>query len=261
VIQQGRVDLQHGQADERWVKLVGRRVWLAMALAVPSRRWRGGVSSPHRDRPLITTLVQLLRTGGRCLARLGCVDGLASSGTAFRRVLRPRLVLQAGLLLGHVVKQEVPRRVAGVARRGGPDGCGHGHGAGRHPQRHGEQHRGHRAAQRHLPRRPVALGAPGAGAGPHRGGADRRHVVGWLYLYLRLVAAESPAACACRGALEGAGAPACKGRRADDPPLDEARHEVRPRAAASVGGTEGPGPSTQARAATSYRAGSLTTVN
>ena len=37
VVQQGRVDLQHVQADELWVKLVGRWVWLAMALAVPSR--------------------------------------------------------------------------------------------------------------------------------------------------------------------------------------------------------------------------------
>ena len=37
VIQQGQVDLQHVQADELWVKLVGRRVWMAMAMAVPSR--------------------------------------------------------------------------------------------------------------------------------------------------------------------------------------------------------------------------------
>jgi transposase-like protein len=35
--QQGQVDRQHVQADELWVKLVGRRVWMAMALAVPSR--------------------------------------------------------------------------------------------------------------------------------------------------------------------------------------------------------------------------------
>ena len=37
VAQHGRVDLQHVQGDERWVKLVGRRVWMAMAMAVPSR--------------------------------------------------------------------------------------------------------------------------------------------------------------------------------------------------------------------------------
>ena len=31
------------QADELWVKLVAKRVWMAMALAVPSRLWLGGV--------------------------------------------------------------------------------------------------------------------------------------------------------------------------------------------------------------------------
>jgi hypothetical protein len=44
--QQGQVDLQHVQADELWVKLVGRRVWMAMALAVPSRLWLGVSSAP-----------------------------------------------------------------------------------------------------------------------------------------------------------------------------------------------------------------------
>jgi hypothetical protein len=33
------------QADELWVKLVGRRMWLAMALAVPSRLWLGVLSA------------------------------------------------------------------------------------------------------------------------------------------------------------------------------------------------------------------------
>ncbi len=32
-----------------------------MALAVPSRLWLGGVISPHRDRALITRLVQMVR--------------------------------------------------------------------------------------------------------------------------------------------------------------------------------------------------------
>jgi transposase-like protein len=46
LVQQGQVDLQHVQADELWVKLVGRRVWMAMALAVPSRLWLGASSAP-----------------------------------------------------------------------------------------------------------------------------------------------------------------------------------------------------------------------
>jgi transposase-like protein len=127
LVQQGRVDLQHVQADELWVKLVGRRVWLAMALAVPSRLWLGGVISGHRDLVLITTLVQLIRACGRRLAILVCVDGLASYVTAALRVFRypvrtghrgrPRLVAEPGLLLAQVVKRYVQRRVVSVERR------------------------------------------------------------------------------------------------------------------------------------------------
>ncbi|HEX2247740.1 MAG TPA: hypothetical protein VHH13_09345 [Arthrobacter sp.] len=127
IVQQGQVDLQHVQADELWVKLVGRRVWMAMALAVPSRLWLGGVISAHRDLPLLTTLVQLVRSCAHSLAILVCVDGLASYVTALLRVFRhpvrtgrrgrPRLVLEQGLLLGRMVKRSVKRRVVSVERR------------------------------------------------------------------------------------------------------------------------------------------------
>jgi transposase-like protein len=127
VVQQGHVDLQHVQADELWVKLVGRRVWMALALAVPSRLWLGGVISAQRDVPLITTLVPLVRSCARTLALLVCVDGLASSVTAFLRVFRhpvrtgrrgrPRLVLERGLRLGQMVKRYARRRVVSVERR------------------------------------------------------------------------------------------------------------------------------------------------
>ena len=121
LVQQGQVDLQHVQADELWVKLVGQRVWMALALAVPSRLWLGAAISPHRDLALITGLVQQVRACARRLDLLVCVDGLASYVTAFRRVFRtpvytgrrgrPRLVLAAGFLLGQVVKQYAKRRV------------------------------------------------------------------------------------------------------------------------------------------------------
>jgi transposase-like protein len=127
VVQQGRVDVQHVQADELWVKLVGRRVWMAMAMAVPSRLWLGGVISPHRDLRLITALVQLVRSCARSVAILVCVDGLASDVTAVLRVFRhpvrtgrrgrPRLVEEPGLLLGQAVKRYVQRRVVSVERR------------------------------------------------------------------------------------------------------------------------------------------------
>ncbi len=127
LVQQGQVDLGHVQADELWVKVVGRKVWLAMAMAVPSRLWLGGVISPHRDGALITRLVERVRAGARRLDILVCVDGLSSYITAFRRGFRvpvrtgrpgrPRLVLAAGFLLGQVVKQYAQRRVTGVRQR------------------------------------------------------------------------------------------------------------------------------------------------
>ena len=40
------------------VKLAGKRVWMAMAMAVPSRLWLGGIISPRRDSALITALVR-----------------------------------------------------------------------------------------------------------------------------------------------------------------------------------------------------------
>jgi transposase-like protein len=132
LVQQGRLDLGHVQADELWVKHVGGRVWMALALAVPSRLWLGGVIGPHRDGALIAALVRLVRaaavglwgTGARLLV---CVDGLASYVTAFRRAFRvpihtgrvgrPRLVLPDGFLLGQVVKQYKQRHVVAVAHR------------------------------------------------------------------------------------------------------------------------------------------------
>jgi transposase-like protein len=127
LVQHGQVDLQHVQADELWVKLVGRHVWQAMAMAVPSRLWLGGVISAQRDRHLIRALVRLVRASAVTLAILVCVDGLASYVTAFRqgfrhRVLtgkpgRPRLEAEAGLLIGQVIKQYAKRRLTSVTRR------------------------------------------------------------------------------------------------------------------------------------------------
>ena len=127
LVEQGQVELGQVQADELWVKLVSKRLWMAMAMAVPSRLWLGGVLSPHRDRALITALVQKVRACARSLALLVCVDGLASYVTAFLRVFRypvrtgrrgrPRRVTEPGLLIGQVIKRYARRRVVKVAHR------------------------------------------------------------------------------------------------------------------------------------------------
>ncbi len=127
LVQAGQVDLGHVQADELWVKLRQGRIWQAMALAVPSRLWLGGVLSPQRDDRLIRTLMDRVRACGRSLVVLVCVDGLASYVTAVRRAFRvpvhthtpgrPRLVLPPTVLLAQVVKHAQKRRVVGVTQR------------------------------------------------------------------------------------------------------------------------------------------------
>lgn len=127
LVEQGQVDLGHVQADEVWVKVVGGKVWMALALVVPSRVWWGGVISPHRDEALIPALMQQVRACARHLGLLVRVAGLASYVTVFKRVFRvavrtgrrgrPRLELAAGFLLGQVVKRSTKRRVTNVAHR------------------------------------------------------------------------------------------------------------------------------------------------
>jgi transposase-like protein len=127
LVQSGQVELGQVQADELWVKVVGGKVWMALALAVPFRLWLGGEVSAQRDLPLITRLVQRVRACARTGALLICVDGLCSYVTAFGRVFRqpvrtgrrgrPRLVAEPGLLLGQVIKQYAQRRVVSTACR------------------------------------------------------------------------------------------------------------------------------------------------
>jgi hypothetical protein len=127
LVEQGQVDLQPVQADELWVKQVGAKVWMALALAVPTRLWLGGAISRQRDLPLITRLVQRVRACAATPAVLVWVDGLASDVTAFLKVFRqpirtgrrgrPRLVLPDGFQFAQVVKHSAKRHVVGVTRR------------------------------------------------------------------------------------------------------------------------------------------------
>src|SRR3954470_6846857 len=124
---QGQVELGHVQADELYVKAVARRLWMAMAMAVPSRLWLGGVVSERRDLSLITAVVAMVRRAAKGMAFLVCVDGLASYVTALVRVFRdpvrtgearrPRLPAIAGLLLGQVIKHHSGGRLVEVTRR------------------------------------------------------------------------------------------------------------------------------------------------
>jgi transposase-like protein len=127
LVQQHAVDLQHVQADEIWVKMLGRKVWMAMAMAVPSRLWLGGEVSATRDLPLITRLIERVKASALHLGIVICVDGLSSYVTAVRRAFRlpqrtgkpgrPKLLAVAGLALGQVIKRRVGKKLVSVQQR------------------------------------------------------------------------------------------------------------------------------------------------
>lgn len=126
-VQAGQVELEHVQADELWVKRVGGKLWLAMAVCVPSRLWLGGVLSERRDKGLANRLVALVRSCGASLSLVVCTDGWTPYPAAFLKGFRfavrtgkrgrPRLALEEGFLLGQVVKRYEKRRVKEVAHR------------------------------------------------------------------------------------------------------------------------------------------------
>jgi transposase-like protein len=121
------VDVQHAQADEMWVKVVGRRLWMGMAIAVPFRLWLGGVIGEQRDRHFVRAVVRLIRRAARHPKLVICVDGLPAYVSAVRFVFRrpvhtgnvgrPRLEAEPGWTLGQVIKQYVKRRVVAVKTR------------------------------------------------------------------------------------------------------------------------------------------------
>ena len=127
LVQAGRVELGQVQADELRVRIVGGVLWLASALAVPSRLWLGGVVSATRDGALIRALLERVRASGSVHAVLLCTDGLASYPSQALRLFRtaertgrrgrPRLALPTGLLIAQTIKRYTQRRVASVEHR------------------------------------------------------------------------------------------------------------------------------------------------
>jgi hypothetical protein len=122
-------DLGQVQMDELRVKQQGRIVWMALAVMVGTRLWLGGTLSSHRDRALITSLVENVRAcaSALTLGLLFCTDGLKSYISAIRLVFReavptggvgrPRLQAWPRIFMAQSVKQYEQGRVVGIDRR------------------------------------------------------------------------------------------------------------------------------------------------
>lgn len=127
LVEQRQLDLQQVQADEIKAKTQGGRVWMAMAMMVPTRLWLGGVIRATRDQALIEQLVVKIRRMALCRPLLLAVDGLVSYVSAFQvafrsplprhgRPGRPKLVAWPDIAIVQVVKRRTAARLDVVRR-------------------------------------------------------------------------------------------------------------------------------------------------
>jgi hypothetical protein len=127
LVEAGRVNLGQVQADELRVRTVGGVVWLASAIAVPSRLWLGGGVSATRDARLIRRLLDRVWACGTKQALLLCTDGLQSYPKQALRAFRvpertgrrghPRMLLPPGLLIAQMIKRTAQHRLVEIERR------------------------------------------------------------------------------------------------------------------------------------------------
>jgi transposase-like protein len=96
IVEHSQQDLQQVQADEIKVKTQKGTYWMAMALAVPTRLWLGGVLNAKRDLELIQALADKVRAVALCRPMILAVDGLSTYITAFRLAFRSKLPRRQG---------------------------------------------------------------------------------------------------------------------------------------------------------------------
>jgi transposase-like protein len=90
-VENSQQNLQQVQADEMKVKTQKGTYWMALALAVPTRLWLGGVLGAKRDLELIQALADKVRAIALCRPLILAVDGLSTYITAFRLAFRSKL--------------------------------------------------------------------------------------------------------------------------------------------------------------------------
>src|SRR5579864_6079091 len=129
IVEQGKLDLMHVQADEIRVKARGRIAWMGLAMMVSTRLWLAGVVSQTRDSALADGLLQQVR---RCCqkmcALLICTDGWSAYPNSIRRAFREKVKRTAGrgrcalvvwpeLHIGTVIKRTVNKHLKEVMRQ------------------------------------------------------------------------------------------------------------------------------------------------
>jgi transposase-like protein/IS1 family transposase len=129
IVERGKVETYHVQADE--IRAKGRKMiaWMGMAIDATSRLWMAGVVSTRRDRALADRLLQQVRAC--CPSRrslLVCTDGWAAYPKSIMRAFPDKVKKTAGrgraclevwpdLCIATVIKRTEKKRVVEVTRK------------------------------------------------------------------------------------------------------------------------------------------------
>jgi len=129
LVEAGRLDLVHVQADEIRVKGRNMIAWMGLAMMVSTRLWLAGTVSLTRDKGLADTLMHQVRRSAQTLRPLLVLtDGWAAYPGSIRRAFREKVKKLAGvgraslevwphLHIGTVIKRTEKKRVVEITRK------------------------------------------------------------------------------------------------------------------------------------------------
>src|SRR6266436_321691 len=129
MVEQGKLDLVHVQADEIRVKGCKMIAWMGLAMMVSTRLWVAGVVQVSRDRSLADRLMSQVRRAAQVLRPLLVLtDGWAAYPNSIRRAFREKVKQTSGvgraclqvwpeLHIGTVIKRTEKKRVVEITRR------------------------------------------------------------------------------------------------------------------------------------------------
>ena len=128
LVETGKLDLVHVQADEIRVKGRNMIAWMGLAMMVPTRLWLAGTVSASRDKGLADALMQQVRRSAQTVRPLLVLtDGWAAYPNSIRRAFREKVKKLAGvgrasldvwphLHIGTVIKRTEKKRVVEITR-------------------------------------------------------------------------------------------------------------------------------------------------
>jgi IS1 family transposase len=129
LIETGKLDLLHVQADEIRVKGRNKIAWIGLAMMVSTRLWLAGTVRVTRDKGLADALMQQVRRAAQRLRPLLVLtDGWAAYPGSIRRAFREKVKKLVGvgraslevwphLCIGTVIKRTEKKRVVEIPRR------------------------------------------------------------------------------------------------------------------------------------------------